>query len=49
MDTYGYKYACIIEVKNRLYALKNNDEIISANTAYTYFETACKEYIPRKN
>ena len=40
----------IIEVKNRFEALQNDEETISANTAYTYFETACKEssakYIP---
>ena len=42
----------IIEVKNRFEALQNDEETISANTAYTYFETACKEssakYIPLK-
>ena len=42
----------MIEVKNRFDALQNNEETISANTAYTYFENACKEssakYIPLK-
>ena len=42
----------IIEVKNRFEALQNDEETISANTAYTYFETARKEssakYIPLK-
>ena len=32
----------IIEVKNRFEALQNDEDTISANTAYTYFETACK-------